>query len=351
MIQSVRWLGLALTGLQLTACSSLNYYTQALQGQWDIWQRSRPFAEVINAADTEPALKQKLLLIKKIRDFASQKLHLPDNDSYRWYADLQRPFVVWNVFAAPPFSMELKQWCFSFIGCFQYRGYFSQQAAETFADSLRQQGYDVYVAGVAAYSTLGWFTDPLLNTMLTWPKLQLAGLIFHELAHQQVYIPNDTAFNEAFAMVVEYEGIRRWLTQFATLESRQHYQRQRQQQQAVVDLILATRQRLEHLYQQALPKENKQQQKNLIFKQLHEHYQQFKQDDDFADWFQTLGTNNAQLLSIVTYQAYVPALQALLAQYQPNLKEFYAAVRQLADLPEQQRHTRLQQLEAQALEP
>jgi len=200
---------LLLVLLLLGGCTTLSYYRQSVSGQWELWEKRRPIDEVIAAPDTPSALRKKLQSVLAMRDFASAELALPDNDSYRSYADLQRPFVVWNVFAAKPFAMTLKRWCFPFAGCVGYRGYFSQTEAQKFADEQAAAGLEVYVGGVAAYSTLGWFDDPMLNTVLNRSPARIAGLVFHELAHQQLYIKGDTAFNEAFATTVELGGVRR----------------------------------------------------------------------------------------------------------------------------------------------
>ena len=206
-----RWIFAIAFVTVLGGCTNLGYYYQAVEGQMQIWHRSRPIKQVIDDAQTPAQIRERLELVLRVRDFASAELALPDNGSYRKYADVERPFVVWNAFAAGEFSVAPKEWCFLFAGCVGYRGYFSQAGAERFAEDLKRQGLDVFVAGIPAYSTLGWFDDPVLNTVVRYPDAQLAQLIFHELAHQVFYVAGDTMFNESFAVAVELEGVDRWL--------------------------------------------------------------------------------------------------------------------------------------------
>lgn len=332
----------------LTACSNLTYYSQAVEGQWEVWQRSQPIAKVLAHPATSAPLKQQLADVLNIRTFATTVLHLPENLSYTYYADLQRPFVVWSVFATPALSLEPKTWCFPIIGCVSYRGYFNQATAEMLATELRDQGYDVYVAGISAYSTLGWFADPVLNTMLKWTTSRLAGVIFHELAHQKLYIADDTAFNEAFATAVEEEGVQRWLRQFSTAADQVAYQQAQQREMQFVHLVLTTRQRLEEVYQQHhLPRATLVLEKKRIFNRLQTEYAVLKQRWDgysgYDNWF-AKDLNNAKLLSVVTYQDYVPAFQTLLVKQGHDLQKFYQAVAQLGDLPKEQREEELKRL-------
>ena len=204
-----RLLTIAGAVLPLSGC----YLLQAAGGQMEISAKREPIAEVIADAATPPQLRARLEYVANARDFASRELGLPDNESYRSYADLDRPYVVWNVFAAPEFSVEPRRWCFPIAGCVVYRGYFSEEAAQHYASRLRRRGDDAAVGGVAAYSTLGHFKDPVLSTMLGWSDAQLAATLFHELAHQVVYVPGDSEFNESFATVVEEAGLERWLTE------------------------------------------------------------------------------------------------------------------------------------------
>jgi predicted aminopeptidase len=325
------WLCLALSG-----CASVKYYAQSLGGQWELWHKRQPITELLATPDTPEPLRDKLQAVLRMRDFASRELALPENDSYRSYADLQRPFVVWNVFAAKPFDTTLQQWCFPFAGCVGYRGYFSPAAAQTFAKELNKEGLETYVGGVAAYSTLGWFDDPVLNTVLNRSPARIAGLIFHELAHQQLYVKGDTAFNEGFATTVELEGVRRWLAAHGDEAQRRAYDQFRQRQDAFVDLVLQTRDRLQALYAEDLSAAEKQAGKSAIRAQLRQQYQQLKQQwggySGYDAWF-AQDLNNAQLAAVTTYRDRVPAFQRLLASKEGDMAAFYRACAEVGALP------------------
>ncbi len=204
------WLKLCVL-LALCAPVSGCYYLQAAAGQWQVMQKREPITDVIGSEDTPEELKNRLRLVQAARQFSVDELLLPDNDSYRSYADIERDFVVWNVFAAPEFSLQAKRWCFPVAGCVSYRGYFSRDAAQKAARRLQEDGFDVFVGGVSAYSTLGNFSDPVLSSMMRWDDIRLVGVLFHELAHQVLYVKGDTGFNESFATAVEEQGIERWL--------------------------------------------------------------------------------------------------------------------------------------------
>ncbi len=210
-------------GWVLSGCSNLAYYSQAIAGHWQLLHQRRPVDEVLADPATPPVLRQRLETARRLRDFASTELALPDNGSYRSYADLQRPYVVMNVFAAPELSLQLREWCFLVVGCVYYRGYFDADTARQFAATLHARGDDVYLAGIPAYSTLSWFDDPLLNTFVNWPTARLAELMFHELAHQRLFVAGDTDFNEAFATAVGHLGTRHWLARYGTPDEREAY--------------------------------------------------------------------------------------------------------------------------------
>ncbi len=320
----------------LSGCASLDYYAQSIGGQWEVWRKSQPINQVLAAPDTPDILRKKLQTVLAIRDFAGTAMALPDNNSYRHYADLQRPFVVWNVFAAEHFSVSLRRWCFPFAGCVGYRGYFSETDARQFAAQLTAEGMDVYVGGVAAYSTLGWFDDPVLNTVLSRSSARLAGLIFHELAHQQLYVEGDTAFNEGFATTVELEGVRRWLAANGDDAQRQAYQKFRQRQNDFVALVTRTRDKLQTLYGQALNAAEMQNQKTAVQTELRREYQQLKKQwggyAGYDAWF-AQDVNNAQLAAVTTYQDSVPMFQRLLAEQGGDMAAFYRAAAALGEIP------------------
>jgi predicted aminopeptidase len=259
----------------LIGCSHLGYYAHVINGHLSIIQQTEPITKIL-AESEDSQLKQQLETILNIKTFATDVLHLPKNASYTDYVDLKRPYVLWNVFATLPFSLELKQWCFLFVGCVSYRNYFTEDLAQSLAEELRQQGYDVYVAEIVAYSTLGWSNDPVLNTMLAWPTPQLAGIIFHELAHQQLYIKDDSAFDESFASTVEQVGTERWLARYGTTQEIADYQQSTRREQEFIDLIMTTRGELEKIYQQSLPAEQMTLAKQRAFDQLQQRYVQLK---------------------------------------------------------------------------
>lgn len=340
----------------LTACNTMGYYAQSIDGQLELIQKRRPIDELLKDPSTPAALQEKLQAVLKIREFASENLFLPRNNSYRSYVDLKRPYAVWNVFAAPPFEVKLKKWCFPVAGCVGYRGYFEEEDAIRYAEELAEQGLETYVAGVAAYSTLGWFDDPLLNTIIKRSPVHLAGLIFHELAHQQLYIEDDTAFNEAFATTVELEGIKRWLTrQVETaidkekiLEQKKAYFEYRQRQADFVTLVTDTRNKLKKLYREPVDEAIKTHQKIRLREDLRNQYQRLKKQwggyTGYDDWF-SKDLNNAQLAAVTTYRDYVPALQKLLIRHNDDMAEFYRACGELGQLPPDKRLMELRQLE------
>jgi predicted aminopeptidase len=340
---------LALSVTLLPGCSTIAYYAQSARGQLDLLWKREPITELAQRPDTPPELKTKLTRVLEMRDFASRELRLPDNASYRSYADLNRQHVVWTVYATPEFSMELREWCFPIAGCVRYRGYFSQDAAEKFGARLREEGDDVFVGGVDAYSTLGWFDDPVLNTFVRRKDISLAGLIFHELAHQQLYVKNDTAFNESFARTVELEGVRRWLQAHGTPEQMEEFATSESRRRDFVALVETTRDALVAAYAGDAAREEKRARKAGIYDAMRAQYAQLKQRwggyTGYDDWFNE-NLNNAKLASVVTYADHVPAFQALLRAHDGDFTAFYAAAREIGELSEQERRERLGRLAA-----
>src|SRR6266851_2123243 len=295
----------------LAGCTGAGYYWQGIRGQLDLLERARPIPAVL-ATTEDPALKRKLERVLAIREYASRELALPDNPSYRSYTDLGRRFVLWNVFAAPELSLEARQWCFPVAGCVNYRGYFDEAAARAEAAQLGATGDDVYVGGVPAYSTLGYFNDPMLSTVIRYPDTEVARLIFHELAHQVAYAKDDTVFNESFAVAVEEEGLRRWLAaqhdpeldrQFATSE------RYREAFRALVD---RTRSKLMGLYASNASNEVKGSGKAAAFEAMRAEYAELKRAwggfGAYDYWF-AQGPSNASLASVSLYTQKVPQFQ------------------------------------------
>ncbi|MEJ2346900.1 MAG: aminopeptidase [Gammaproteobacteria bacterium] len=333
--------------LAAQGCANLGYYAQSVDGEMDVLARRQPIGELVRDPATPAPLRKRLRLVQRIRNFASRELDLPDNDSYRSYADLNRRYVVWNVFAAPALSLKPRRWCFPLAGCLAYRGYFHRAAAERFAAGLRRRGDDVYVAGIPAYSTLGWFSDPLLSTVIHWPEADLAGLIFHELAHQELYVKGDTAFNESFAMTVEREGVRRWMQGQHSPQAYAAYLQARRRDREFVALVMATRRRLARLYAADLPRAQKLAGKRRIFDRMRTDYRRLRRSwHDYSgyDRWMSPPLNNAKIVSVATYEKYVPAFQELLRRQGGNFKRFYVAARAIAHLPKARRHARLNAL-------
>lgn len=336
--------------LLLAGCTQMGYYAQAVQGQLSLLAGARPIEQWLNDPAVEQSLKQRLLRAQEIRDFAARELGLPDNGSYKHYADLQRPYVLWNVVAAPALSLKPVQWCFPVAGCVNYRGYYSQADARAFAQGLRQQGYDVQISGVPAYSTLGWFNDPVLSTFIHYSEAELARLVFHELAHQVAYAQNDSRFNESFAVAVEEEGVRRWLAQRGDADMRARYADYAQRRQDFLGLLLSHRTRLEAVYAGVGSGADKQRQKAAIFASLEDGYQALKQRwggyAGYDRWFAE-PLSNAHLAAIATYHDFVPAFRGLLQQSR-GLPAFYEAARQLSTMQPSERHSQLVRYEQAA---
>ena len=331
--------------LLLNGCASAGYYSQLVGGQLRLLQAREPIDQVIADPARDPQLKAHLAQAREARTFASNHLHLPDNRSYRLYADIGRPFVVWNVFATPEFSLAPHTHCFPIAGCVAYRGYYSQGAARGEAALQRLQGMDVTIGGVEAYSTLGWFDDPILSSMMHWGDERLATLIFHELAHQRFYVQDDTEFNESFATFVEQEGTRQWRASRGLAPDNGKQVRQRDQ---FIQLILDTRQRLEKLYAQPLPAEGMRQRKAAEFERLRTDYEQLRDtqwagDKRYDAWVYA-PLNNARLLPFGLYDQWVPAFAALFKQKDGDWVGFYTAVEQLGKLPIDERKAALKVL-------
>lgn len=339
-----RWLMLAVLLPLLGGCATLRYYSQAVRGQLDLMRRATPIDEVLRRDAVADAIKEKLRLALRLREFASRELALPDNGSYRSYADLGRGYVLWNVFAAPEFAVEPVTSCFPVAGCVSYRGYFSEADAEAAGEAQRARGYDVYIGGVPAYSTLGWFDDPVLSTFIRYPESELARLMFHELAHQLLYVKNDTRFNESFATAVQHAGVERWLAQSANEAERAGYARRQKMQREFLALLLKYQAMLKQYYRQELPLEQKRLGKAQRFADMEREYRQLRDAwggfPGYDRWF-ARKPNNATLASVALYTELVPAFEALLAHESGDLPRFYAAVKKLAQLPEEERTARL----------
>jgi predicted aminopeptidase len=337
-----KWVLLAIAALAVAVaagCSTLSYYGQAVTGHLEVMRKAEPITERIADPATPPELRARLERVLVIREFASRDLALPENGSYRAYADIGRPYVVWNVFAAPEFSVAPKEQCFPIVGCVAYRGYYRQADAEAQGAELRGQGFDVFVYGVPAYSTLGWFDDPVLNTFIRYPDADLARLVFHELAHQVVYVKDDTQFNESFAASVEEAGVERWLTLQGSAQLDAQYLRSGRLRTVFRELTRDTRADLARIYASDAPDAVKRSEKAAAFAAMKEGYERAKAGDPglagYDRWFAGLanaGPNNASIASVVLYSRQVPAFRALLAQEGGDLPKFYARVKEIGAL-------------------
>jgi predicted aminopeptidase len=327
--------------VSVSGCQTIQYYGQAIEGQSRLLLKRQPISEITADPDSPELLRKRLSLILAAREFAEDELQLPAANHYLTYVELDRPFVVWNVMAAPEFSLEAKTWCYPFVGCATYRGYFSEKNAHQYADTLKKQGYEVYVGGVTAYSTLGWFDDPVLSTFIRFSEAHSIALIFHELAHQVLYVSDDTAFNESFATFVEQEGLSRW--QLATGSSRflSDYLNRSQRQRLFVGLIMQYRQKLELLYQTDLPPSQKREKKASIFLELRSEFGRLKARQRglsaYDKWINQ-PLNNAKISSVVAYHDFVPVFAKMLAGVDGDLKRFYKVCRKLAEKKKDDRH-------------
>lgn len=333
--------------LASTSCGVADYYWQGFAGQMGVLTGARSIDDVL-ASTSDARLAQRLALARDIRAFASRELALPDNGSYTRYTDLGRPFVVWNVFATPPLALTPRQWCFPVVGCVSYRGYFNEADAQAEAARLAAAGDDVHIGGVPAYSTLGWFDDPLLSSFVRYPDTALARLVFHELAHQVVYLRDDTMFNESFATAVEEAGIARWIAAqsgtpaHARLTAEQA--RGERLRVAFRQLVRDARRELEQLYTSDLPEAAKRARKAEVFADMRAAYERAKAGEaglaGYDRWFAGLegrGPNNASLAAVSLYDDLVPAFRALLNEAGGDLPRFYERVREVAKRPKPER--------------
>ena len=340
-----RLLAFAAMSLALCACGSIRYYAQAVHGQGELVLRRQPVRKLLKDPATDPKLAARLSLALAAREFASRHLDLPDNRSYTSYVALHRPYVVWNVFATPRYSVEAIRHCFPVAGCVAYRGWFGEAAAEADAQRMRRRGDDVWVGGVPAYSTLGWFADPILSSMLRWDDDELAGTIFHELAHQLIYVRGDTAFNESFASFVQAEGLREW-------RASRHLPADNGRAHAMADgftrLVLDLRDRLKTLYASGVDAEAMEAGKQREIAAFRARYAAWRDahwphDHRYDAWVEK-PINNARLLPFGLYDQWVPEFAALFRQSGGQWPAFYARVQMLAREPKAGRDAALRGL-------
>ncbi|MDB5945110.1 MAG: hypothetical protein JWQ33_136 [Ramlibacter sp.] len=344
--------------LCLSGCSNLGYYWQSAAGHLRLMNAARPVGDWLEDQQSPATLKVRLALSQQIRRFAVTELHLPDNPSYRRYADLKRTAAVWNVVAAPELSLTLKTWCFPVTGCVGYHGYFDEAQARAEAAQLATEGLEVSVYPVPAYSTLGWMNwaggDPLLNTFINYPEGELARLIFHELAHQVVYVSGDTSFNESFATAVERLGSSRWLSTQASEAARREYAQYDGRRNQFRALTLATRQRLAAIYEAATGGSQGPEQTSALKKQaLDDFRQEYARLRDswggdggrfrgYDRWVEQ--ANNASFGAQAAYDDLVPGFEALFRREHADWNGFYDAVKRLAAEPKEQRDQQLKEM-------
>ncbi len=327
-----------------SGCSTIGYYHQSISGHLTLISKRERIVDIVNDSARDEKLIQQLQLSEKLRTFASEKLKLPNNDSYRSYVQLDRPYVTWNVFAASKYSITLQQWCFLVVGCVPYRGYFEEADANTYAEQLASQGLDVYVAGVPAYSTLGWFDDPLLSSMLDRGEITTASYIFHELAHQQFYLKGDGNFNEAFATAVEELGVMKWLDHQDRNEDMQRYQNWLLQKSVFSEFIKNSRKEFELLYQQQYDPEKMHVEKEILISEMRRKFEKLSDNNKhiarYTKWMSG-PLNNAQLGAISLYRAWVPAFHRIFSLCGDDFDNFYRYVEKIAKLTEEQRNETL----------
>lgn len=327
--------------LQLEGC----FYMQAIHGQFEVMHSRQPIPDVIADEASPEDLKKRLQIVQEAREFAIDELLLPDNKSYRSYADLGRDYVVWNVFAAPEFSLDPKTWCYPVAGCVAYRGYFAEEAARKKAESLRRDGYDVAVGGVAAYSTLGKFPDPVLNTMMRWSDGQLVATIFHELAHQKLYIKGDTEFNESFATAVADIGMSKWLERRGELQGVDSLRENRALRRSMMALVDATKAELRELYASDAEIELKRSRKRELLDELSAAARRLNgASESGANNWLAPPLNNARLASLDLYEGRQDSFDAIFRDCNRQLACFYAESKKLAELDPDERKRRLDQM-------
>ena len=341
---------IAVLALLSSSCATIGYYRQSVTGHMSIWMGRQDIADMLsgeNGRPITPAKRRWLLKVLKIRAFSTEALHLPANYSFKSYTNIRRKHVVWNVVAAPEFSLKPKLFCFVMMGCLSYKGYFAEKNAQALAKKLKAQGYDVYVGGVSAYSTLGWFADPVLSNFTGWSEDVLAGLMFHELAHQVVYIKGDTVFNESFATAVEMEGIKRWTKHRSQPGLSKQYKDNKQRERQFIALVLKFRKRLKLLYATKQSDSIKRIKKQKIISAMRKAYIVLRKKwggyKGYDRWMSS-SLNNAKLASVSTYHKYVPAFQKLLMKSGYDMKAFYREVARIGEMPAAQRHRVLDEM-------
>jgi len=336
---------LALMVLAASGCSTVSYYSQAVGGHLKLMSGRESIDELLDSDATDPELRTKLQTLVDARQFAVDKLNLPENDSYNTYVATGRRYVTWNVVAAEEFSLRAKTWCFPVAGCVSYKGYFAEEDAKAYAQTLRDENLDVNIGGASAYSTLGWFDDPVLDTMLNGGDIRYVGTLFHELAHQLLYVKDDSNFNEAFATFVEQEGVRIWLKDRNESDRIERYNAYLSRGGDFSDLLKATRNELVAVYKEDIPAEEKRAAKQAVFDDMQQNYKKLKEEkwggySGYDGWF-SRKVNNARLVSVATYHRLVPAFEQMFIESNNDLPAFYELAKEIAALPQAERREKM----------
>ena len=318
-------------GALLSSCQTLHFYGQAVNGQWEILRKSRPNPEVIADPQSSPGLRSQLAAVQQIRHFAKDHLSLPGDDSYGKYADLGRKHVVWVLYAAPEFSLKPKTWHYPAVGEMDYRGYFHEENSVALASELRENGHDVYIGGVDAYSTLGWFHDPILNTFVDYQDIDLAETIFHELTHRKYFRRGDTVFNESFANVVAEEGVKRWLKHEGRVADLRKYEGRLVRRREFYREIDRARWNLTALYASNQPAPVMRQKKAAILAKLCDQFRELRRrwgGQGLESWLHE-DLNNGHIVSLNLYADHMPAFEKLLTECSGDLDLFYRKAAEL----------------------
>ncbi|MEM7561577.1 MAG: aminopeptidase [Pseudomonadota bacterium] len=331
---------LSIALLLISGCADLGYYWHSARGHLGVMSDRVSIDKILADDETSPELRERLLLVQEIRAFSIERLDLPDNDSYRSFVQLENPYVLQNLFAAPEFSTRLHQWCYPIIGCASYRGYYDNERLEKYSARLKQEGFEIHIGKVSAYSTLGWFDDPVLSSFINWSDYRLAGLIFHELTHQQIYIDNDTTFNESLASAVQQAGTELWLEHHDKTEQLEGFQRWLVYREQVIELIIDTQRALNDLYQNNIEDDQKRISKQEIFETAKQKHQTIAEQHGvtagFTRWF-TEDLNNAKVGSVAAYNTRVKAFLQILNAHQKRFTPFYEYIERLSELARKER--------------
>ena len=326
--------------LVLSACSDFGYYWHSTKGHLAIMDKRVYIAEMLEDPELDPGLKRRLELVQEIRKYSIETLTLPKSGSYTQYVQLDRPYVLQNMFAAPEFSIKLHSWCYPIVGCTSYRGYYDEEMLADYVAQLKLRNFDVHVGGVPAYSTLGWFDDPVLSSFINWPDYRLAGLLFHELVHQRIYVDGDTQFNESLASAVQQAGIELWLKSRDEEEKLDNYRRWIEYRRQVVSLIEKTREQLAQLYKGNASEAIKREQKQAIFETARENHSSIANSlnyqGGYAQWFAS-DLNNAKLAAVSAYNALIPAFLRMIEAHDNDFEQFFETVETISELDRESR--------------